>query len=300
MDYLNSSGDYAGYFEGQVVVNGRHVITSSDRALKDDIQPISEALQVVRALKPSSYKLKKDKQGEKKGKTHYGFVAQEIEEILPELVSDITLPSSGEYFDQIDATADTTGSLENVGRTVNDPSSSQPRETVKGVRYGDLIAILAQALQEEDAIVKDHEKKIKEEKEKNNGLRSEINTLREIIAQLDARLTLVEACTECGIDKKSTSVPKKSMSMHTPVLQEVGYSVYPNPTADRLTVEGPATESNLRLYLHDGQGRRVLDLPFSNGRSELHIGTLPAGSYHLEIFDEGTLQSVGGQTVILR
>ena len=65
-----------------VLTNGA-VDTSSDRRLKTRITPITNATGVIQALKPVSY-LWKDPLRD--SRTHHGFIAQEVEKILPDLV----------------------------------------------------------------------------------------------------------------------------------------------------------------------------------------------------------------------
>lgn len=99
-----------------VPVNTASIALASDARFKDDIQPVNDALGVINSLSGVSYLLKTDRgiaknrpaskgdidptgkmsQMEKeleelraeraKGTRHYGFIAQEVEQVLPELV----------------------------------------------------------------------------------------------------------------------------------------------------------------------------------------------------------------------
>lgn len=55
----------------------------SDKSLKKDIQSIRSGLKQVLALRPVSWRWKSGKSGKD---TAHGFVAQEVEKVLPELV----------------------------------------------------------------------------------------------------------------------------------------------------------------------------------------------------------------------
>ena len=57
---------------------------ASDLTLKQDVTPLTNSLEKVLALKPVTWHWKDDK---KKEKLEYGFIAQDVEEVLPELVS---------------------------------------------------------------------------------------------------------------------------------------------------------------------------------------------------------------------
>ena len=58
---------------------------SSDKRLKNNIQPISNPLEKINKISGNSFEWNEDKQDIYKGKD-YGVIAQEIEEVLPELV----------------------------------------------------------------------------------------------------------------------------------------------------------------------------------------------------------------------
>ena len=74
------------HFTGDVQATGDVVAyASSDRELKDNIQPIANPLEKINKISGNSFVWNEEKQNIYKGKD-YGVIAQEIEEILPELV----------------------------------------------------------------------------------------------------------------------------------------------------------------------------------------------------------------------
>lgn len=58
---------------------------ASDKRLKQDIAPIKSSLQKVLALQPVTWYWKSDT---KKQTLQYGFIAQEVEKIFPEMVTE--------------------------------------------------------------------------------------------------------------------------------------------------------------------------------------------------------------------
>lgn len=56
----------------------------SDQRLKTDIEPMTDALSAVKALKPKRFRMKVDEYVAPK---RYGFIAQDVEEVLPDLVT---------------------------------------------------------------------------------------------------------------------------------------------------------------------------------------------------------------------
>ena len=86
--------DYNGlYISGNLTVTGdiisegtmamAKLASSSDRSLKDNIAEVSaeQSMSIIRQLRPTTWNWKKD------GKKSYGFIAQEVEPIVPEMVS---------------------------------------------------------------------------------------------------------------------------------------------------------------------------------------------------------------------
>ena len=65
-----------------------HIFNPSDVKLKEEIEPISDSkIEKLFDLEPVEYRLKT----EIKKKKHYGLIAQDVEEIYPELISDSNL-----------------------------------------------------------------------------------------------------------------------------------------------------------------------------------------------------------------
>lgn len=66
---------------------------ASDRRLKKEIQPLKDALLKVLGLQPVAWRWKNAEDGE----IHYGFIAQDVEKVLPELVSNEKLKDGEAY-----------------------------------------------------------------------------------------------------------------------------------------------------------------------------------------------------------
>ena len=59
---------------------------SSDARLKDNVQSLDHGLETVMRLKPYRYEKRRQGQGDTQGSPEYGFIAQDLSTILPELV----------------------------------------------------------------------------------------------------------------------------------------------------------------------------------------------------------------------
>ena len=78
-----SNGIVPVYINSDLYVNGS-IYNPSDRILKDNIQEIDESKEkLLNNLEPKIFNYKEDP-----NKKHYGFIAQDMEKIFPELVKD--------------------------------------------------------------------------------------------------------------------------------------------------------------------------------------------------------------------
>lgn len=134
---------WAGLFNGDVgAVLPGGFFTVSDKRLKTNITPIEGALDKVNKLKSYSYDA--NIAGYPKyinsSRRTIGFLAQEVEQILPEAVIEKRIPSL------------------NVGRTDND--QAQESMLVKAVSYDAIIPVLVEAIKEQQLIIDNLNKRI--------------------------------------------------------------------------------------------------------------------------------------------
>ncbi len=87
--YSSNVGSSAFMPRGGIDKNTGEYVTSSDRRLKTDIRPLDSVLEGIEGLAPRSYRFK-DQDGDETTQRSIGFVAQEVAEVFPELVSDDT------------------------------------------------------------------------------------------------------------------------------------------------------------------------------------------------------------------
>ena len=136
------SNTWAGYFNGDVQVMGT-LYQTSDRKFKTNISKLTEATSVLRQLKPVEYdyKEKYTEKGINLPKGHqYGFIAQDLEKVLPNSVASSTIHLNQD----------------------RKPGEENEFEEFLGVNYISIIPILTQALKEQDDRILELEKKILE------------------------------------------------------------------------------------------------------------------------------------------
>ncbi len=110
--YLSGSNNHLYFWNGSnqpYISSGGSFVNASDQSLKKDITDLSYGIDVLKNLKPRKYKMKVD------NKEQIGFIAQEVESVIPEVVDAGDTPDGTEQ---------------------------------KGLSYGNLTAVLTKALQE--------------------------------------------------------------------------------------------------------------------------------------------------------
>jgi len=176
----NALNNYAGVFNGDVTVTGTFV-NPSDRKLKKEISNITSALDKIEKLEPVTYfydtdnnkniKLPKNRQ--------YGFVAQDLEIVFPDLVTKQTLvipnssASKGSKTKILKPEQDPNNPSQEdvnlISSTKNDDIKNETEE-FKGVNYIGLISILTEGIKEQQA-------QIKELKAKNEDLEKRLSAI---------------------------------------------------------------------------------------------------------------------------
>ncbi len=124
--------NYAGFFDGNVYATG--TITSSDGNLKENIVTLdgTSVLEKLMRLRPTSFNYRRSGIYEVMNLNaglQYGLVAQEVESVFPELVSDNIHPAS----------------IDESGKETGEPI------LFKGMNYNALIPLLLKAIQEQQA-----------------------------------------------------------------------------------------------------------------------------------------------------
>jgi hypothetical protein len=132
--------NYAGYFSGDLAYTGS-LIHASDARLKENIQDINGALPQILRLKPRTFNYRSGRgfnQMNLSPGNHYGLVAQELEEVFPDLVVPAVHP------------------------TEHDAQGNPIGETIKykAIKSLELIPILIEAMQEQQKLIQELQKKV--------------------------------------------------------------------------------------------------------------------------------------------
>ncbi len=153
--------NYAGYFTGNLAYTGT-LSNPSDKKFKENLSPINNPLNKIKQLNIYSYDYKNTGEASKMNFSEgrqFGFIAQELESIFPELVSD----EVHSYHEVI--------TKEGEGKT-EDHSFKY-----KGINYIGMIPILTQAIKDQQNIIETQQSAIEKQQK-------EIDELRLIVQQL--------------------------------------------------------------------------------------------------------------------
>lgn len=152
----NSTGlnNWAGYFAGNLWYTGA-LTSTSDLKLKKNIRPLSDALSLLMKLAPRTYDFRVDEFPSigLSNEHQFGLIAQDVEKVLPQLVS----------------TGHTPATLDEDGKV------TQEAVDYKGINYISLLPILIAGVQEQQAI-------IDTQKERIEALESDMTEMKALLA----------------------------------------------------------------------------------------------------------------------
>lgn len=131
--FIDGSNDFCGQVYIDPPSNSTVFSTSSDYRLKDNVAPMTGALAKVQALNPVTYTWKKS------GKTGQGFIAHELQEIVPECV---------------------VGEKDAMRTYIDEEGNEQTAILPQMVDTSFLVATLTKAIQEQQAMIEELKAKV--------------------------------------------------------------------------------------------------------------------------------------------
>ena len=72
--------------------------------------------------------------------------------------------------------------------------------------------------------------------------------------------------------------------------QESGFSVYPNPAADKITIETNALPTKSQLSIMNVDGQQLITRQITEPKTQLDISNLPSGVYFVRVQVDKTVQ----------
>jgi hypothetical protein len=254
----STNGFYAAIFDGNTYAYGTYY--GSDKNIKKDIHDVAEAMNIINKLKPKYYKFRDDGKYAAlhlpKG-NHYGLLAQELEEVLPNLVSET--PHELQDNKQEGIKPDASGNF--------DPAIAQGKEAketikIKAVNYIELIPIIVKGMQEQGA--------------ENKELRDEVQDLKEQLAELRNLVLNSQNGSTGAVNATSAYLEQNT----------------PNPVSGSTTIRYhiPEQSTSARLTLTNAKGQVIKMVSLNNrgaGQLNLNTSSMAAGTYHYALYVDG-------------
>lgn len=260
--------NYAGYFAGDIYLSGQQ-LGPSDIMLKENISPLTSSTSILTQLSPKNFTFKTTEFPQMNLPTgnQFGLIAQDVEQILPELVKDVTQPAV----------------LDSVGNIIT------PAVTFKSVKYESFIPILIQG--------------VKEANVKNDSvvaiLNTRIDSLQNVISNFNTRMNQFEnQLNDCcnnghnghhGGNKSSSNLTEVVLENSNTVLLEQNV---PNPFAESTTINYyiPENIKYAQLLFSDNFGRiiKTVDIETSGaGTIKVYASNLSQGTYTYSLVVDG-------------
>lgn len=247
----------AGGFNGSIAVFG-DVFSSSDAKLKKNIKQLDNALDRIKQVPVKEFDF--DQNVAKQTTLNlpiqhqYGFIAQDIQKIFPNLVAGITAP-------KIDHSSD--------------PSKSKVTSSTGflAVNYISFIPVLTKAIQELSA--------------QNDSLKNENAIQQTINADLEARIEKLEKLMNVQ-PSETTNLKQQTTNISSASLQQNAPNPFNQSTVIRFSV--PSTAINAMIIVTDLSGKTVKqfnNLSKGNGTISIEANSLSSGNYMYSLIVDG-------------
>lgn len=250
---------YAVYASGNMAYTGT-LTDVSDRKFKKNIREFS-ALERIMQLRPKTYEMKRD---EFKGMNlanglRYGFIAQELQEVFPELVQ------------------------KQVNATPYQEADSLNVEEIDylGVEYIPMIPVLTKGMQEQQEQIEEKEERLTKLEHQNQALERENQELENRLDQLEILVQQLSQQTSGGGNTTTTTISDARLDQNQP-------NPFNNSTSIPYFI--PNTVQSAVLEVTDAQGRVLKSLPITDrgqGKTILETDLLSGGVYFYSLSLDG-------------
>lgn len=253
-----TNGFYAGVFDGAVYAFGGYY-PASDRKLKKNIQDVSDAMSIINKLQPKYYEFKSDDAQyaafHLPTGTHYGLIAQDLEQVLPNLVHTENLSVPVKVQPQMLKPKSADGKDDNQYQKAAVPTKTEVMD-IKGVNYDELIPILIAAMKEQNAKIE--------------ALTQQVNALT---ASKQSSMSSAPAAIKLSGSYLGQSRPNPATGTAS-----IQYSNLP-------------AGAHAQLFISDANGKMIKQIALSSnsGNVNLDVSSLSTGTYTYSLLIDGKL-----------
>lgn len=263
-DASDGSVNWAGYFTGDVYTTGSYM--SSDIKLKQNVETIGSALDMVSKLKPSTYQYRTEEFEPlrlQKGQ-RYGFIAHEVKEVLPQFVK------------------------ANKQEVYSEPDNDGHQELIETlefdvVNYTEFIPILTAAIQEQQEEIES----LKAVQAENESLKKRLDRLEEMMQSFGTDLQ------QCCFSSNSEEINQNGGDQETtPIDQPTLEQNAPNPFTDNSVVKYylPSNTQRAELVISNLNGTQIRTFNLDGkgfGQVLISGGSFKAGTYIYTLMVDG-------------
>jgi hypothetical protein len=262
----------AGLFNGDVISNG-NFFSGSDAKLKKNIQPLSNALNRLKKVQVKEFDFNEDYAKREAlnlpGRHQFGFIAQDIGKIFPNLVTSVIVPI--------------------VDHSAEDGKAIKGSSDFLAVNYISFIPLLTKAVQELSS--------------KNDSLQDQIGAQQKINAdlqkQIDELKAMITSCATSNIPQSPVDKPQtpddRVVRAGSNIFQALLQQNIPNPFNNSTTIPYsiPPNTADAHINFYDENGKLVksvkLDSKTSNGNLRISAEELSSGIYRYSLFIDGKI-----------
>ncbi|MGB3466889.1 MAG: tail fiber domain-containing protein [Cyclobacteriaceae bacterium] len=266
----NNSNTWAGYFSGDVYISGALTV-ASDRKFKENVSELDkrEVVSKLMKLTPSSYNYKSDENMIFTQGMQYGFIAQDVEKIFPDLVRDVRQP--------VYRGKDELGRPQMVeGEAIE----------FKSINYLGMVPILTKAIQEHEATISTYETTFNAYEAKLQALEKQNEELTNNFAKL---LTAIET-NRADLLKDIVEASETSLGQNEP-------NPFGQSSKISYTLAKSVKNATIRIYNLDGKMMGDYQLDSSTNELEIKANTYEPGVYIYALIADG--KTIGTRRMIV-
>jgi hypothetical protein len=279
----NTGIDYAGYFNGDVYVNGPNsgtgYLTVSDQQFKTNVNPIANSLAVLKQLQPKTYYYDTANTNGMRflNKKQYGFIAQEVEKVLPDLVYNVVKPAD----------------IDTAGNVIHDKVSH------KAINYDGFISLLTAAMQQQQGKVDSLTTLTTKQDSINKALQNQINQIVNTCCP-KANGTGNRTIQNNGGNGSQNNNGAATQSINTIEVELNDANIIvldqnqPNPFAEQtaITYNIPQNTGFAQILFYDINGRQIKAVDITaKGKGQLNVyaNDLTNGMYSYTLIADGKI-----------
>ncbi len=249
-----TAGNYAGFFNGNVLATGTGTFLGSDVNLKTNINGIENGLETIMQLKPVSYEFNHEVDTDLNlaNGRNYGLIAQEVEAIIPELIG---------TFKAIPTFNDSLESAEQFAERM------QQKQEFKAINFTGLIPFLIKSVQDL--------------KQQVDGLQGQLNNCCKNTSTSTMRLG----------NTNSTQLDSVKLTDYQSIILNQNV---PNPFADETTItykiDQDFTTAKVLFFTSDGKILKEVTIK-QKGEGQIHVfaDDLSSGVYSYSLVVDNKL-----------